>query len=374
MKIKTISASDMRLGMRAIREQLGPEAVLLASERTDDGVLLTAAVDFDASQQSIEKMATIGTASARRAAATAPNAVDAVLGEELRVLRRMLETQVSQLAWNEYSRRSPLHAELEREFTTAGFDAALLGSVLDGVPESLAYSAARQLLMMRLADRLPAGGERWLQFGGRPVLLGSSGAGKTSTALRLAARWVQRHGNRDVALITTDTQGFAATEQFASQARLLGVPSYGVANRDEYRTLLDTLTERRLVVTDTAGLGGLDHGRELAGWRQLAAAVPQLEFLLVSSASVVASVQVRLLADREAPRFAAAVITKLDEGARIGALLSAFIHYQLPLSLVTRGRRWLQDLQTVQAPELIAAAMAAQAVPGACVVANEEVA
>src|SRR5215468_8856171 len=49
MKIIRHTARDMRQAMRAVREQLGDDAVILSSRRTGEGVEITAAIDFDAS-------------------------------------------------------------------------------------------------------------------------------------------------------------------------------------------------------------------------------------------------------------------------------------------------------------------------------------
>src|SRR5215468_8554979 len=48
MKIIRHTARDMRQAMRAVREQLGEDAVILSSRRTGEGVEITAAIDFDA--------------------------------------------------------------------------------------------------------------------------------------------------------------------------------------------------------------------------------------------------------------------------------------------------------------------------------------
>lgn len=348
MKIKTFNATDMRQGMKAVRLELGADAVILSSERTANGVLLTAAVDFDVA----DRMA------AGRAAvpSRAPAAADSAISDELKVLRRLLQTQVSQLAWNEFSRRSPLQAELQREFSAAGLDGEQLRSAIAELPDSASLSAARRIVMIRLSDRLRSAGDRWLQYGGRPVLLGSSGVGKTSAALRLAARWVQRHGNRDVAVITTDTESFAAGEQFAAHARLLGVPSYAVSDLHDYPALLATLVQKRCVITDTAAVGG-QGATGMAWWRELGTVIPALEFTLVAAASVRASVLGRLLADPDAPAWQAALITKLDEGDHLGELLAGLMRHDVPVSFVTRGRRWLQDMQHARADELLALAM-----------------
>src|SRR5262245_25447749 len=48
MKITRHTAKDMRQALKLVREQLGPDAVILTSKRTPFGVEVTAAVDFDA--------------------------------------------------------------------------------------------------------------------------------------------------------------------------------------------------------------------------------------------------------------------------------------------------------------------------------------
>ena len=48
MKIIRHTARDMRQALRAVREQLGEDAVILSSRKTSEGVEVTAAVDFDA--------------------------------------------------------------------------------------------------------------------------------------------------------------------------------------------------------------------------------------------------------------------------------------------------------------------------------------
>src|SRR5262245_52265200 len=50
MKIVKHTARDMRQALRLVREQLGPDAVILSSKRTKNGVEVTAAIDFDAEQ------------------------------------------------------------------------------------------------------------------------------------------------------------------------------------------------------------------------------------------------------------------------------------------------------------------------------------
>jgi flagellar biosynthesis protein FlhF len=47
MKIKRFVAPDMRQAMREVREEQGPDAVILSTRRLDDGIEIIAAVDYD---------------------------------------------------------------------------------------------------------------------------------------------------------------------------------------------------------------------------------------------------------------------------------------------------------------------------------------
>ena len=49
MKIKRYHAADMRQAIRKVREELGPDAVILSNTRVNGGTEIVAAVDYDES-------------------------------------------------------------------------------------------------------------------------------------------------------------------------------------------------------------------------------------------------------------------------------------------------------------------------------------
>ncbi|HHC72206.1 MAG TPA: flagellar biosynthesis protein FlhF, partial [Thiotrichales bacterium] len=48
MKVKRLFGTDMRQAIRRVREELGPEAVILSNRRVNGGVEILAALEFDA--------------------------------------------------------------------------------------------------------------------------------------------------------------------------------------------------------------------------------------------------------------------------------------------------------------------------------------
>jgi flagellar biosynthesis protein FlhF len=280
MKIKKYVSSDMRQAMRAIREEQGPDAVILSNRTLPNGVEITVAIDYeaDAWASSPERSASGGgTAAALHASrsdgvqgfrellaqreaapAAASPAADTAVNAELRTLRRMLETQLAALAWNDLTRRSPLATELLRELTEIGFARDVAARVADALPTGIDFMSARRLAIARLADELTTTGDRWLDYGGTVAFVGPTGAGKSTAIAKLAARWVMRHGPKDLALIGADSVRVGAADEMAHLGRLLGVATYTVDHLDELPALLERVSRQRLVLIDTVGLSARD--------------------------------------------------------------------------------------------------------------------
>ena len=81
MKIKRFVAADMRQAMREVREEQGPEAVILSTRRLDEGIEVIAAIDYDeslvreAARHGAPLAATTGEPVAAMATAAAPTDV-----------------------------------------------------------------------------------------------------------------------------------------------------------------------------------------------------------------------------------------------------------------------------------------------------------
>jgi flagellar biosynthesis protein FlhF len=279
------------------------------------------------------------------------------MGTELKTLRRMLETQLAQLAWNDLTRRSPVHLEILRELTEIGITQDLSDHILKQLPEKVELGFARRFAIAGLSQYLLVAEDRWLENGGRVAFIGATGVGKTTTLAKLAVRWVLRHGPRDLALVGSDTVRIGAQDQIQSLGQLLGVPVYTPENFESLPTLLSRLGERhRLILIDTPGSSLRD--------AQLASRLGVLSNCasLVETALVLAGSTQAGAIEETVKRFAPAnpaccVLTKLDEAASLGGALSALIRARLPVSYVSEGQRVPEDLRPARALELVSAAV-----------------
>lgn len=372
MQIKKYFAPDMRQAMRAIREEQGPDAVILANRTLADGVEISVAIDHDlgstpaptAGRPAAEEPSGCNGLQgfrellARREAAQAAEAAatGTPINEELRTLRRMLETQLAALAWNDLTRRAPLATELLRELSEIGFTPELAARVADALPPGVDFTAARRLAIARIADQLATTGDRWSEFGGLVAFVGPPGAGKTSAIAKLAARWVLRHGNGELALISADVDRVGSIEETAHLGRLLGVRAYNVEMLGELPAVLTRVASARLVLIDTTGVGPRD-GRLAAAVRALRSTSATLEIALTLSASTQAGALEEAVGALGDAGQCACVLTKLDEAASLGGALSALIRARLPIAYVSEGRRVPDDLRIARPLDLVSTAV-----------------
>src|SRR5690606_37230249 len=87
---------------------------------------------------------------------------------------------------------------------------------------------------------------------------GPTGAGKTTTAAKLAARFAAPHRARDVALVTTDGQRAGALEQLQALGRWLGITVCEAQGPDGLQAALEQLQDYPLVLVDTTGRAPCD--------------------------------------------------------------------------------------------------------------------
>lgn len=300
----------------------------------------------------------------------AAGALGDAMGSELKTLRRMLETQLAQLAWNDLTRRAPVHVEILRELTEIGITQDLSDYILKQLPEKVELGFARRFAIAGLSQYLLVTGDSWLENGGRVAFIGATGVGKTTTLAKLAVRWVLRHGTRDLALVGCDTVRIGAQDQIQSLGQLLGVPVYTPENFESLPTLLSRLGDRhRLILIDTPG-SSLRDAQLSTRLGVLSNCASQMETALVLAGSTQAGA-IEETVKRYAPANpACCVLTKLDEAASLGGALSALIRARLPVSYVSEGQRVPEDLRPARALELVSTAVRLAKASGA--VADED--
>lgn len=126
-------------------------------------------------------------------------------------------------------------------------------------------------------------------------------------------------------------------------ANLIGAKVYSASTSRELTELLARLASKRLVLIDTEGRSPRD--RDLAN--RLAAYGNNSErvrfFLTLSASAQEAALDEAITCFRQVP-LEGCIVTKIDETAQLGGIISALIRHELPASWFSDGQRIPDDL------------------------------
>jgi len=179
------------------------------------------------------------------------------------------------------------------------------------------------------------------------ILLGLHGAGKTTTAAKLALRW--KKAGRRVLLVACDIRRPAAVDQLQTLAGQVGVdclpPEPGESVPDIGRRALKEAEKRGAdtLIFDTGGRFQIDEGL-VQEVRDLRHAVDPRECLLVLDAAIGQESVNVARAFHEAVGLTGLVLTKMDGDARGGAALSVQAVTGCPIVMTGAGEK-MQDLE-----------------------------
>jgi len=291
-----------------------------------------------------------------RQAAEKP-AIDAVK-VELQNLRDLMESQLSVLQWDRFSQKHPVRTVLLNLMSEMGLGADVCETVLSHLDQlnDDPHKVWQQALGI-LARCIPINRRDLLAEGGRIALVGSTGVGKTTTIAKIAARFAHTHGKRSVAIISTDQFRIGAQEQLQHYARLLEVPLLMAGNSEQLCDRLDMLSDKKLVLIDTAGMSQRDL-RLSEQFHRLQQGSPEIKPYLVLSANTQLAALNQTILNFNKVKLAGAFVTKLDEAASLGGIITASIRHQLVLAYCGTGQKVPEDLEPAKSHRLISKAVA----------------
>ncbi len=182
------------------------------------------------------------------------------------------------------------------------------------------------------------------------ALVGPTGVGKTTTIAKLAANFRLRDGIK-IGLITVDTYRVAAVEQLRTYAEIIDLPMKVVTSPLEMRRALDELVGLDLILIDTGGRSPRDE-LKIQELKTLLAEAQVDEVHLVLSLTAGISSLKNTVEKFSPANTTALILTKLDEAAGMGSLLTAARKLPLPVSYLTTGQDVPDDIETAHASRM----------------------
>ena len=276
--------------------------------------------------------------------------------EELASLRNVLQYQVADLMEAKKKRQRPVHSYLMQCLTGMGLSDALAEQLVHYTPSQYTEREAWIYLLNLLANRLNVSGNDILTQTGVVALVGPTGTGKTTTVAKLAARYAQKYGAEQVAMITIDTYRIAAYEQLATYGKIIGCTTRKAQSSEELAEQLFQLRHKRLILIDTAGFSQRDSrliqqlGQFSNGQMQ-----PVRKYLVAQANTQYPALQ-RIISAYNSVKLDGCIFTKIDECYSLGEVLSVAVEQQLPVSYVTDGQQGPEDIKVADAKSLVSAA------------------
>ncbi len=347
MKVRKYYVHDMREGMLRIREDLGPEAIIIQSRRVRPRGLLgflqpsrmeiTAAVENKpfrekAPQQPLQE---VNDHNSKQIALDIEELKKAVNRLVLRegLPADVLEKEQEEIArWKTYLRRQEIFDELVDDFIQfireKAVDETRLSDELIGL-----------ILRKRIRMVLKTAPEKASPI---QVFVGPTGVGKTTTLAKLAARYALYQGER-VGIITIDHYRIGAVEQLRTYADITGLPLEVVMTPRELGRAVDRLEGCQRILIDTAGRSTMNQNQiqEMANYLQN---LPPAEIFLVISATTKAQDISRIVQNFKCMGYNRLIFSKLDETQSYGILLNGIYLTEMPAIYLTTGQSVPDDI------------------------------
>lgn len=371
MNVKKFHARSSREALQQVKQELGPDAVILSNRRVPDGVELVALAGADMASLVAEhtggaRPVKLSEAVPLREDPRAPSSpnendcspllaqalVERIMGE-IHGIRGMLEAQIAMLAWTDRLRRDPAKSSIMRTLLCAGFSPLLAREIAErfsgGSDKDQWLGWTRAVLERNLRT---AEADEIVERGGAYALVGPTGVGKTTTVAKIAARCVVRYGVENLALLTTDSYRIGGHEQLRIYGRLLGAPVRAVKDAADLQLALSELRSKHLILIDTVGMSQRDR-MVSEQTEMLIRGSPDVKHLLLLNAAGNGDTLDDVVKAYRCDGLHGAIITKVDEAVSLGGVLDAAIRHRLVLHYVANGQKVPEDLHAANGPHLL---------------------
>lgn len=325
MRLRTFTASDMPSAMKLVRDALGDNAIILATNAKagKNQVSVTAAIEEE--EEIGSRQQAVGNNSLMpNAYSLMPKEFDDIKFELQNILRfhNLPELFV---------------AKLLKKLSDS--DIAEIIEKRRGSEEL--YRPALEKLLARnfIFDPL-----RFSTQDMRLMLIGTPGIGKTLTIAKLATKLAM--DKQSLAVITTDNSRAGGIEQLQAFTSILGVELQVANSRIELENILKSLPPRTRVLIDTAGCSPYDT-HEFEELKTISS-IENIEPILVLSAggdSLEAIDMVEIFATLPIRRI---LVTRADATKRFGGILAAALAHKLGFCNISRSASIMDSVQPLE--------------------------
>ena len=384
MQIKRFEARNMTEALRVIKKEFGPDAVILSAKnltrQAADGQIPEPYVEVLAAIDETEAKATKPVASKAvsprpQPQVAAARVISAYVGDDADedppvVPKKSLfgSLQAGIQVFSRFKTGKKVEASGSKEASSAA-------EVVDAFRRKLVSHGVEERWTLELEDILRRSIKGDLQWGTeacndkllqvlkdiglsyRPfaeetrkrrtyALVGSSGCGKTTTAVRLATLYHHVLGEKLV-MVSLDTKRVGASASLQAYARILGVSFEMAVDGKDLLHVIESVEPETIVLIDTPPLSPVDPQQTRELQQTLAyGGVDRLALVLpMGMKNDDMKEMVKHCQQLPVKRL---IFTKLDETRYYGCMLNVMLASKLPVSFLTSGRDILDGLKVAE--------------------------
>lgn len=358
MQIKRFEAENMAEALRLVKQEFGPEAVILSAKSLEKkmgvfgymkrpGVEVTAAKDtlypetektssdkIRKFKNSVNKKSFIGSFGGGRIALK--NKPDDIFRNHDREL-----------------------ADLKQRLLSQDVEESIVRTLIEKVnrialPKKLLKDNELKLCLIHVLREMGVtAGPIRIKPGKRKVIvfIGPTGVGKTTTIAKIAAIQAVKM-KKQVALITMDNHRIGGIDQLKIYAKIIGIPIEVASTEKEFKECLKRLKDKNLILVDTAGISQTNEYK-FTELRIFFNKVRCAETCLLLSATTKNDDLIDILAKFKVFPVSNLLFTKLDESTSYGNIFNQLIRSTIPVSYFTNGQQVPEDIENATLEKLV---------------------
>jgi len=379
MQIKRYEVSKIQEAMKQIKNDLGPDAIILSTKTIKHSdsqkIEVIAAVDITELNNDIpERGGSKGQDGERRSRSSGLTQTDVAhqyaeiqqmlekmgpvndIREELKGLKDNVELLVDVIGLARFRQESEHLAKVYQNLTANGISKVKTCFIIDEMRKNRFqanekdYASCLKYAETTIAASLSKN-EGISKTRRIKAFIGPTGVGKTTTLAKLAASFcVDRR--KKVGLITMDTFRIAAVEQLKVYAKIIDVPLHVAGNKTSFEKSLQALSDVDVILVDTAGRSPNDT-EYMKNIKDVFSTKNGAEINLLLSPSMSRDHLLETENHYRLTEYDNLILTKVDECSRHGVIYDLLRHAGKPVSYFTNGQNVPQDIES-STPEKLA--------------------
>lgn len=375
MQIKRFEAKDMSEALSLIKQEFGPDAVILSARTLKKnggmfGYMKKPIVEVTAAMDTYYEKENIRTSDLRTGFSHNHKSIRSSHNGTRNNMGLFIQSHGKPYSLN-FNDMPPIKSRFENQTDSTGFGKLKHLMLQHGIEKDLAIDWLKSLERLLVANKpsnpvtLKKGLIQALteisKSIGPPIknrkkrniiaFVGTTGVGKTTTIAKLAAIHALKMQQK-VGLVTLDNYRIAAIDQIKAYAKIIGIPMESATNKKELIRSLKMLRNRNVILIDTPGISQMNKNR-INDLKSIFNGVSNIQIQLLMNVSTNNVIVEDILQNFKTLPVTGLIFTKLDESTTFGNIVNQLCRNNIPISYFTNGQEVPEDIEFASIDKIV---------------------